>query len=375
MAPLHPSPQSQDDISPPVLLPSSYHERFGCQSRSDYLAGIGIQPISNWKRPRECTVDRPGPSQEDQELSDSDVSSFKASSIFSDLSSNDDDSSIDPVASEDEISTANGRIAFHVNIETQVFEPDRRIPRDEVPSSDEHSWPPPTMFQRAAEELIDASYTLIRVFIEDHRTLDLNAAIGNIILMPSITSLNDGSWEILVRKVYLPTLQRRLHKIHIRFTLDSEYQPLKPLHQDVEYWGLENARRLYALWFMGRAIKIIQESWAIAQMYYSHLLKLYNGKIRTLLGGMGTHFLSSMALLEGFLLEILRKPDLQSCEEEFSRRCRKMSSRRISLYHICHLSIKRSPLHTLGALMDFITTLREVTAVDGMNLALVLPRF
>ena len=146
---MHPSPQSQDDISPPVLLPSSYHERFGCQSRSDYLAGIGIQPISNRKRPRECTVDRPGPSQEDQELSDSDVSSFKASSIFSDLSSNDDESSIGTVVSEDEISTEIGRIAVHVNIETQVFERDGEIPGGEAASSKEPSWPPPTMFQYA----------------------------------------------------------------------------------------------------------------------------------------------------------------------------------------------------------------------------------
>ncbi|KAK5290553.1 hypothetical protein LTR99_011074 [Exophiala xenobiotica] len=285
---MQPTPQSQDDISPPLLLPSSYHERFVCQLRSDSLTGIGIRPISNSKRPTECTVDWPGPGQEDQELSDSDVSSFKAHSIFSDLSSNVDESFIGTAASEDEISTAIGRIAFHVNIEIQVFERDIRIPSREVPSSDEHSWPSPTMFQRAAEELINASHTLIRVFIEDHRTLDLNAAVGDIIQVPSITSLNDGSWEILVRKVYLPTLQRKLHKIHIRFTLDSEYHPLKPLHQDVEYWGLENARKLYALWFMGRAIKIIQKSWTIAQMYYGHLLKLYNGKIRTLLSGMGT---------------------------------------------------------------------------------------
>ncbi len=110
--------------------------------------------------------------------------------------------------------------------------------------------------------------------------MNLNATVGNIIQMPSIVSLNDGSWEILVRKGYLPTLQRKLHKIHIRFTLDSEYHPLNPLHQDVEYWGLKNARKLYAIWFIERAVKIIQKSWAISQMYYSHLLRLYNGRIR-----------------------------------------------------------------------------------------------
>ena len=149
MAPMHGTPLSQDDVTPPVPPPSPCHESFGHQPRNDYLAGIGMRGISNWKRPRECTVDRPGPSQEDKELSDSDGSSFKASSIFSDLSSNDDESSIGTVVSEDEISTEIGRIAVHVNIETQVFERDGEIPGGEAASSKEPSWPPPTMFQYA----------------------------------------------------------------------------------------------------------------------------------------------------------------------------------------------------------------------------------
>lgn len=118
--------------------------------------------------------------------------------------------------------------------------------------------------------------------------VDLDAMVGNILQVPSIAPLNDGSWEILVQNAYLPTLQNRLHEIHIHFTLDSEYNPLTPLHKDVKYWGLENAQELYALWFVERAIRIIQEAWAIAQMYYRHLLKHHNHEIQTLLSGMGT---------------------------------------------------------------------------------------
>ena len=111
---------------------------------------------------------------------------------------------------------------------------------------------------------------------------------GTILQVPSIAPLNDGSWEILVRNAYLPTLQNRLHETHIRFGLDSEYSPLTPLHADVVYWGRENAQKLYALWFVERAIKIIQKSWAIAQTYYRHALRRHHRRLWTLLSGMGT---------------------------------------------------------------------------------------
>lgn len=103
--------------------------------------------------------------------------------------------------------------------------------------------------------------------------------VGNILQVPSIAPLNDGSWEIIVQNAYLLTLQNRLHEMHIHFTLDSEFNPLTPLHQDVEDWGLENAQELCVLWFLERAI---------AQMYYRHLLKHHNRRIQTLLSGMGT---------------------------------------------------------------------------------------
>lgn len=76
--------------------------------------------------------------------------------------------------------------------------------------------------------------------------------------------------------------------MRIRFTLDSKYDPLKPLDKDVAYWGLEIAQVLCALWFLERAARMIRSSWAVAQMYYRHLLRYHNGRIWTLLNGMGT---------------------------------------------------------------------------------------
>lgn len=111
-----------------------------------YCHGIMIQPHFNWTRAKECTVDRDGPGQG---LSDSDGLSLKASSVFSRASSNDDDSSLGMAVSDNEDSANIGRIAFHVTVDTQVFEPDEAIPTGEAPFSEGHSWPPSPMFQYA----------------------------------------------------------------------------------------------------------------------------------------------------------------------------------------------------------------------------------
>lgn len=124
--------------------------------------------------------------------------------------------------------------------------------------------------------------------------------MGSVLQVPSIAPLNDGSWEILARNAYLPTLQRELHERPIPLTLDLKYCPLEPLRKDVEYWGLEKARELYALWFLERTLKMIQNSWAIAQMYYRHVLKRYHRRIQTLLSGMGT-----MDIMEDSMLDCL----------------------------------------------------------------------
>ncbi|KAK5203017.1 hypothetical protein LTR41_011241 [Exophiala xenobiotica] len=249
MASIHPSPQSQEDVTPPVPLSSTYHESFGRQPRNDYFGNI--IPNSYWTRANKYTVDQSGPSNEDEELCDSDGSSVEAPSF-------DDDNSVGTVIPEDE-DYAVIRVAVHVEVVTRVFERHGVIPGSETPSSDGHLWPPPPIFQRTAGELIDADYTLVRVALQGHGTVDLDEMVGNILQVPSITSLNDGSWEILVRKAYLPALQGKLRDSPIRLTLDSEYCPLEPLREDVECLGLENARELYAFWLLERAIRIVRK--------------------------------------------------------------------------------------------------------------------
>ncbi len=137
----------------------------------------------------------------------------------------------------------------------------------------------------------------------DEIAQDLDEMVGNILQVPSITPLNDGSWEILVRNAYLPILRSKLHESPKRFTLDPQYCPFEPLREDVECWGLENARELYALWFSERAIRVIQKSWAIAQMYYRHVLKHHNRRIRSLLSQSSTMGTTGDSMLNGLQTE------------------------------------------------------------------------
>ncbi|KAK7894611.1 hypothetical protein LTR67_006373 [Exophiala xenobiotica] len=280
-----------------TLLSTPYHESFGRQPRKDSFDRI--IPDSHWTRANECAVDQFGPSHEDEELSDSDGSSVEAPSV-------DDDNSVSTVIPEDE-DFAQIRVAIHVEVVTQVFERDGVIAGAETPSSDGHLWPPPTIFQQTTGELIDAEYTLVRVALEDRRTVDLDEIaqdldemVGDILQVPSITPLNDGSWEILVRNAYLPTLRSKLPN---RFTLDPQYCPFEPLREDVECWGLEKARELYALWFSERAIRVIEKSWAIAQMYYGHVLKHHNRRIRSLLSESSTMGTMGDSMLNGLQTE------------------------------------------------------------------------
>lgn len=182
MAPIHLSSRSQDDLTPPVPPPSPCHESFRRQPWIDYFAGIAIQPISNWKRGKECTVDPLG--QEVEEMSDSDGSSVGASSIFSDLSSNDDNCSIGTVVSEDEDSAEIERITFHVKVETQVFEWSGVIPGGEVPFPDEHSWPPPPIFQYAHSSTLG------------YRLTDAGERLGRLLTLH--TPLYDSQLRIMI---------------------------------------------------------------------------------------------------------------------------------------------------------------------------------
>ncbi|RVX70289.1 hypothetical protein B0A52_05622 [Exophiala mesophila] len=137
---MYSSSRSQDDLTPPAPPPSPCHENFRRQPRNDYFAGIAIQLVFNGKRAKKFTVDPP---EGGQELSDSDGSSIGASSIFSDHSSNDDNSSIGTEACKEDSADIK-RINFR-----------GVIPGGEVPSGDEHSWQPPPMIQYAYSSTLE----------------------------------------------------------------------------------------------------------------------------------------------------------------------------------------------------------------------------
>ncbi|KIW86686.1 uncharacterized protein Z519_12741 [Cladophialophora bantiana CBS 173.52] len=205
-------------------------------------------------------MNQPSPDQRDEASSDSD-----GSSVFSEASSNGCESSIDTAVSEDEDSTEVEN-AIDVKVDTRGFERDGVVPGGEAPPG------------RAIEDLIYEFYILVRLSIHgDGVLVDFDADLGSILVsivqVPSITPLNDGSWEILVQKVDLHAIQLQLHEMHMNFTLDSEYDPFEPLDKDVKHWGFDRAKHLYALWFTERAMRTIERSWFVAETSHRHLLK------------------------------------------------------------------------------------------------------
>ncbi|RMZ87180.1 hypothetical protein DV736_g5594, partial [Chaetothyriales sp. CBS 134916] len=187
----------------------------------------------------ECPVDQHTPDQEDEVLSDSD-----GSLIFSVTSSYDSESSIDLAVAEEEDS-AWPRITFDVKFETNF------LADSEAPSSDRRLWQtPPPVFQRFIEEIIYSMYILVQLsVIGGNVTPEPHVIVGSV-QVPSIAQLNDGSWEILVQKAYLPTLRLQQPNLIL-----SEYDPLEPLEEDVKYWGYDRAWVLNTTWSEERAPK------------------------------------------------------------------------------------------------------------------------
>ncbi|KAJ9644788.1 hypothetical protein H2204_001250 [Knufia peltigerae] len=202
----------------------------------------------------------------------------------------DQDEDISDVAS---VSTAYSRTSRNPR-RSQVLERDGMISGSETLSSDGRSWSPPSYpLRRTAAELIDAEYALVRIAPEGPEIVDLgdmvddlDETVGEFLQVPSISPLNDGSLEVLVRNAHLPNLRRKVHESPVRLTLDSKYCPLEPLPEEVECWGLQAARELYALWFFQRATRVVRSSWAVAQMYYCHALERHRAIIRARLRGM-----------------------------------------------------------------------------------------
>ncbi|MCJ1387867.1 hypothetical protein MMC18_000710 [Xylographa bjoerkii] len=279
---MDPPDKSQDDMIPPGPPPLPELGNIWPQTLQHFdlgyypFAAILRQHISNPTTEDECSghIHGFGKGEEGGQLSDS-AAEDDVSSTFSATSFNDSESSIETAITENERSTEIN-VAVEVRVHTaQIVGRDGVVPRDEVSSSDRPYRFQPSMFRRALAEVVDESYTLVRLSSVRHeeRLQELDENIGGIPEVASITQLNDGSWEMLVRKPYLPTLQRKLSDLYQSSILDLEYDPFEPTQGDVEYWGLDCARDLYMVWLVKRAGEIIGKSWFIAKVYYAYLIE------------------------------------------------------------------------------------------------------
>jgi len=118
---------------------------------------------------------------------------------------------------------------------------------------------------QAAAEAIHESYTLVRLSsVKEGETLkETDDTIGSIPYVVNITSLNDGSWRMLVLKAYLPFLRSKLG-----------YDPAEPTKDDVNYFRLDTARNVCLKWCAERAKERMGESWLIAKIFYTYLLEV-----------------------------------------------------------------------------------------------------
>jgi hypothetical protein len=110
------------------------------------------------------------------------------------------------------------------------------------------------------------SYTLVRVSDLGHyaHTPD---KLGNFDEILSIEKLEDGSWELPVRKSYLPKLKDKLPDCII----DPDYDPTEPNAREVEEFGYEIVRILSKDKFHDRAKRMIYEAFPKAATFYAEL--------------------------------------------------------------------------------------------------------
>lgn len=117
-------------------------------------------------------------------------------------------------------------------------------------------------------------YTLVRLSnVGDANIADtFDKEIKRVNEVPSIQALSDGSWEILVLKPYVDTLYNTLGILFPGLNVDMKHNPFKPTAENVEFWGLDKAKKLYADWFGERANKIAEEGWPVSAAWYSDRL-------------------------------------------------------------------------------------------------------
>jgi len=244
--------------------------------------------MSHWVSAKEYTSDRCKLDQEDEESeesSNSDTSSTTASEgDFSDVDSilsRTFDTSTDPaLAKEDHggniIESGHiGVIMVTSDIYVEPLSPVEAISRvpgcyigqylpfggAEASTTTEHC---PLMIRPAV-----LSYKLVRAkLLNDREDLQLDVCFQDVVQVPSLKRLNDGSWEIMVEVSYAPDLPDLLRQVHQSFILHDDYEPLAPVEQDIQCFGRDRALTLSAVWFEER-VKQSQKSerWIVATGY------------------------------------------------------------------------------------------------------------
>jgi hypothetical protein len=114
------------------------------------------------------------------------------------------------------------------------------------------------------------SYTLVRVSDLEQYAQNLDK-LGNLDKILSIEELEDGSWELPVRKSYLLTLKDKLCKMVPDCIVEPDYDPTEPNAKEVEEFGYERARILRTVKFRDRAERMMRESWPKAAAFYTDL--------------------------------------------------------------------------------------------------------
>jgi hypothetical protein len=123
---------------------------------------------------------------------------------------------------------------------------------------------------------ISKLYTLFRLSDVENLTcsevLDkLDANVGTLFEVASITRLHDGSWEMVVLKAYRKKLMDKLLSVLPGCTFDWRYDPFQPLQKDVNLFGSDTARKLNVQWTLERVERMIETAWPISAAYYLHL--------------------------------------------------------------------------------------------------------
>ncbi|KAH8653947.1 hypothetical protein BGZ60DRAFT_419026 [Tricladium varicosporioides] len=114
------------------------------------------------------------------------------------------------------------------------------------------------------------SFTLVRVS-NFGRRVQLLKKLAKFDEILSIEELQGGSWELLVRKSYLPRLKGELGKVVPDCNIEPGYDPTEPSAKEVEEFGYRAAKILKTTMFHDRVERIKREPWPRTRAFYSEL--------------------------------------------------------------------------------------------------------